>query len=162
MKKAITKQFAFLLILALSPVPLLAQQRRPRAKAMPTPLIRNINNAKIHDCGCYFHLASYGELSSKYIFFEEFSKDAPIMNIEGKDVKLKLISSTQSRGGKEKKGDRFRRIYRAGSVRISIDLIVTDVCGADEDCESTSYKATITATKGNRKQTIKVLGGCGC
>ena len=84
------------------------------------------------------------------------------MNIRGKDVQLRLVSSTEPAHRVIKKGDRFSRRYLAGGAKVRIDFVTTSVCEPnDEQCESTSYDAIITATQHDRKQTVKAVGGCG-
>lgn len=84
------------------------------------------------------------------------------MNIDGRDIKLRKVRSIDPRG-KERKGSRSSRKYTAGDVDVLIERVTTGVCAPnDESCESTEYSATITVTKGSRRQIIKVTGGCGC
>jgi hypothetical protein len=125
-------------------------------------LIAHITKAEVHNAGCYLYFASEGPTLKRYIFFEDFSERAPLMNISGKDVRLRLVSSTEPAHRVIKKGDRFSRRYQAGGAKVRIDFVATGVCESnDEQCESTSYDATITATQRNRKQVVKTVGGCG-
>jgi hypothetical protein len=85
------------------------------------------------------------------------------MNIDGSDVKLKLISSSEPSGGVRRKGERFSRNYVSGGVRVRMDFVTASVCAPnDEGCESTNYDVTVSVRIGGRRQTVKAVGGCGC
>jgi len=152
-----------LLILLLNPaaLPVVAQRRSPERKA---GLVRNVSEAgEIQGCGCYFQFPSEGPRSNRYLFFEDFSEESPLMNIDGKNVKLKLVGSSEPSGGVKKKGERFSRNYVSGDVKVRMDFVTASVCAPnDEGCESTNYNVTVTVWKGGRQQTVKAVGGCGC
>ena len=85
------------------------------------------------------------------------------MHVGGRDVKLALARTTEPDAGVRNEGDRFSRWYASGKLKVRMDFVATSVCGADDEgCESNSYKVTITAREGSRRQTVRVVGGCGC
>jgi hypothetical protein len=58
-------------------------------------------------------------------------------------------------------GDRSQYYYAAGSVRVTVEYVVTEVCAAsDESCEVTQYRAKLTVSA-NRK-TVNVTGYAVC
>lgn len=121
-----------------------------------------VSGVHVEGCGCYFKFPLESGDSERYVFFEDFSEKSPVMNIDGRNIRLKLISSTEPNRSK-RKGERFNRTYGAGNLRVRINFVVTSVCAPnDEQCESDSYNATIIVTRRNQKRTIKVVGGCGC
>jgi hypothetical protein len=152
-----------LLILLLAPVALsaLAQKRSPERNV---GLIRNITGAvEVQGCGCYFQSPNKARNSNRYLFFEDFSEGSPLMNVDGKDIRLKLVSSSEPSGGVKKRGEGFSRNYVAGEVKVHMNFVTTSVCAPnDESCESTRYEVTVSVSKGGRKQTVKAVGGCGC
>jgi len=118
----------------------------------------------VSGCGCNFQTPQERKKNSstRFVFWNALSEPEAWMNIDGRDTKLRLVSSKDPRG-REKKGSRSSRRYKAGDTIVQIDRIATQVCGPkDEGCEVTLYDGTIRVTKGSRKQTIKVSGDCGC
>jgi predicted urease superfamily metal-dependent hydrolase len=87
-------------------------------------------------------------------------EDYAWMNIDGKDVRLTLIAS--SKNSVERPGIRSYERYRADSIGVRVDYVVTRVCKPnDENCESTGYAATFSVTNRGRKRVIKSTGSCG-
>jgi hypothetical protein len=158
-----TTSKTLLLILLLTPAALSA----PAQKHVPdrnARLIRNIRGrVEAQGCGCHFQFLNEDRNSNHYLFFEDFSEESPLMNINGGNVRLKLVGSSEPSGGVKKKGERFSRSYMSGNVKVRIDFVTTSVCAAnDESCESTGYDVTVMVMKGGREQTVKAVGGCGC
>jgi hypothetical protein len=114
-------------------------------------------------CGCYFKTPKEAQkarwqVTGPYIFLDD-GVDT-LMNIDGKDVALKLL---KSKGSGDKVGDKYRNIYRAEDIMVYLDYVVTEVCPPnDQECEWIEADGTITIEQGARKQTIKVKGGRGC
>ena len=153
-----------LLILSLmfsAPAPSL--QRASGGRVPGARLIGTVNKVA-DDCGCYFRRAGEDASSERYIFFEDASEGAPLMNIGGRDVRLRLISSTEPPGGVGSKGERFSRKYAAGDIKIHMSFVATGVCPGpyDPECVANSYDVTVTASRGARRQTVRAEGGCGC
>jgi hypothetical protein len=139
--------------------------KQTNATGPATQLVGNIKNYSVVDgCGCYFQFPAEEkkQQSNRYILMADIDEDDAWMNIDGRDVKLRLIKRTNP-AGKERKGSRSSRKYTAKGITVQVDRIATSVCApSDESCEFTGYSATITVTKGNRKQVVKTSGGCGC
>lgn len=153
----------FLLIIGAS-MSVFAQQGASSAKAPLPPKIANIKNASAVDgCGCYFQFPAEWKQkrSDKYIFMEGIDDEGAWMNIDGRDVNLKpVVTSNESDGGV---GARSYKTYKANGIIVRVDFVVTRICKpGDEHCESTDYDATFTVTKGGRKRVIKAKGVCGC
>lgn len=168
MMRFVTFKLIISLLIAASASPILLAQRRP-SSANRLPLIQNISEApEIQGCGCYFQFPNQARNAERYVFFEDFSEESPLMNIDGRNVRLKLISSnepysTDDSASSIRRGARFYRRYVVGNVQVRMNFIVTSVCALNnESCESTGYNVTITAVKGNRRQTVRAVGGCGC
>ena len=126
-------------------------------------LVGNIKGA-VDDssCGCNFRFPSERD-ARRYVFFEDFAAEPPLMNVGGRDVKLKLVRTTEPDAGVRKRGDRFSRWYTSGKLKVRMDFVATRVCPSGvEECESNSYRVIISAREGSRRQTVRVVGGCGC
>ena len=105
----------FLILMLVFSTPALLAQRKSGGKFPNDRLIGNISGLTIADnCGCYFHLPNEDTNPEGYVFFEDDS-EVPVMNIGGRNVKLKLISSTEPPDGVKRKGERFSRRYASGT-----------------------------------------------
>lgn len=92
---------------------------------------------------------------------ESNSKDA-LMNIDGRDVRLRFVSETKPKG-KVKLGSRYTSRYQSGDVTVDVVQIITWLCPPkDDSCEVTKYSVTLTVKKGNRTQVVRGVGECGC
>ena len=162
MRIVICKQISLILMLVF-PTPIPGAQRISVGRAPQTRLIGNVS--KVADgCGCYFKLEGEGGSSERYVFFEDATLGSPIMNIDGRHVRLRLVSSTEPSGGVSRKGGRFSRRYAARGVKVRMEFVTASVCPPpyDPECVANGYDVTLTATKGSRRQTIRAVGGCGC
>jgi hypothetical protein len=120
--------------------------------------IGNIQNTKeLQGAGCSLQRKG----NKGYVFWSAFEKSA-LMNIDGKDRVLKLISVNPSEPRVEKKGDRSTEIYKSGKMTVRIDRVATRVCRQGyQECEVTGYNGKMTLKIGDRQQTITVEGDCG-
>jgi hypothetical protein len=120
--------------------------------------IGNIQNTReIQGAGCSLQRKG----NKGYVFWSAFEKSA-LMNIDGKDRVLKLVSVNPSEPRVEKKGDRSTEIYKSGKMTVRIDRVTTRVCRkGDQECEVTGYDGKMTLKIGDRQQTIAVEGDCG-
>jgi hypothetical protein len=132
----------------------LASAKQPVANG-----IGNIQNKKeVQGCGC--SLQRRGKPGT--IFWSELNQKSALMNIDGKDRILKLISETPS-PRKQKKGDRTTSIYRSGKINVRLDRVTSSVCPqGSQECEATGYDGKIKLNIGDRQQVISVTGDCGC
>jgi hypothetical protein len=159
----VTVRLSFLVLLMVFTTSTRFAQRQPARRVSNARWIGNVT--KVADsCGCYFRLAGEDRNSERYVFFEDASEKAPLMNIDGRNVKLKLLSSIEPAGGVSRRGERFSRNYAAGNVRVRMYFVASSVCPGpyDPECLGNRYDVTLVVTKGTRRQTIKALGGCGC
>jgi hypothetical protein len=127
------------------------------AKQPVASSISNIQNTKeIQGAGC--SLQRKGKPG--YVFWSPFEQSA-LMNIDGKDRRLQLVSETLSKVS-GKKGSQSTLIYKFGKMTVRIDQVATRVCRqGDQECESTSYDGKLKLTIGDRQQVIAVEGVCG-
>lgn len=116
----------------------------------------------VDGCGCSLYFpADATNYHERLVFLTDLGNTA-WMNIDGQDVELGLEGSNEPEG-ESKKGDQSVWNYRAGEIRVRIDLTVTGICDPDDEgCEVTHYDATIKVINGSRRQVVKVTGLCGC
>jgi hypothetical protein len=119
------------------------------------------NTASFGDGGCSLQLpADSKKNNERYVFMSDFDDNA-IMNIDGKDTRLKAVSHHEPEG-EPKKGDRSTWNYASKGATVRVDFVAIGVCSPnDEGCEATSYNATITVIRGPGKQIVKATGMCG-
>jgi len=119
------------------------------------------DNSLSEEGGCSLQLpVDLKRKNERFVFLNDYGENA-VMNIDGKDVKFKLVSHHQSTE-KAKKGDRSTWTYAARGTTVRVDFVVTGVCPPnDESCEVTSYDATITVTRGGSQQQVLAKGQCG-
>lgn len=114
-------------------------------------------------CGCSLFPSSCGRnLRHHYYLLTETGNalgKTAWMNVDGTTVQLSLLNTTKP-SGRERKGGKFTEVYRGASVTARINYVVTkaNVPGG----EVTQYAATITMTRGDRNQTVRAVGDCGC
>jgi hypothetical protein len=116
----------------------------------------------VDGCGCSFQTPTEAKKknSTKYLFSSGLETSSPaFMNIDGKDVRLKRVKSTEKVYKKPKVGDRFYEVYQAKGLKVRIDYVDTTSRLRDEGRD---YNLTITVTKGKQKKVITAKGGCGC
>jgi len=149
-------------ILLLASVVTDGQTQTAPQDAASAPKIGIIKKPLSDGCGCTLQLPEdYRKHNERAVFLSDFG-DMIQMNIDGKDVRLKLISESPP-SSKEKVGSHRKEIYRVGKDKVEIDYVVTKVCPPrDEGCEVTWYSATITVIRGRQSQQVKALGICGC
>lgn len=139
-----------------------AQGKKTGEQSSSKSLVANIKNENAYSgCGCYFSYPSEEKKRlPKFVFISDDNKYA-WMNIDGRDVRLSLKHSSNPKV--RNIGSRLTRSYSASGVTVSVVYITTRICAPnDENCEVTDYAATFTVSKGSRRQTIKLKGGCGC
>ncbi len=132
------------------------------ATEQKTPKIGTIKKSLVDGCACSLQLPSdYQRRKQDFVFLSDFA-DIVQMNIDGQDIKLKLVKETKAKG-KAKVGNRHSEAYISGQTRVRIDWLVTEVCDPkDESCEVTWYSAVITVNRSGQIQKVKALGMCGC
>ena len=123
----------------------------------------NLKGSDYMGCGCSFqNLAEAKKPQSMKIVLWSENRNTAILNVNGKDTAFKLVKEGK-RPINQKIGSRFSDEYAANGISVKIDYLITRIClRGEEDCEATSYDATITATKGKLKSIVKTKGACGC
>jgi hypothetical protein len=163
------KKYFFSLLLSLVFTPALfsnqasAQERRANEKLSSQPLIGNLKKThKTYGCDCTLQTlkASKNTTHARFVFESDAARTPAWMNLDGSDVELKLVYASLSTKGVTR-GSRSHSKYRANEVSVLIKYVVSATCPEENpDCDSVGYTATITVTKGSRKQTIKAIGMC--
>lgn len=113
-------------------------------------LIGYIRREHVSDgCGCTFHLKTERNWTVNSNVFSEADQGDAWMNIDGQDVRLKLSKSPSSR--------QRTKTYVGAGVRVRLTTLTGRSYGEGHD-----YTGTITVVKGDRTQTIQIVGSCGC
>ena len=110
--------------------------------------------------GCSWS-ASSRSIGQGYVYLAEYDQSKILMNIDGADTDLQLVSS---RGTLERLGSVATDVYRskAGAV-VYATYRTTWRCPAENDsCEVTRFNVTYEVTTGSRRQTIHGPGAVGC
>jgi hypothetical protein len=82
------------------------------------------------------------------------------MNMDGRDVPLKLLNSVGE--NRLKKGSHSTYNYRGENAEVRVDYVITSVCApGDENCEAFGYDARITVTRRSGKVVLQARGICG-
>lgn len=130
-------------------------------RASKRRLVGNVKNNLVDGCGCYFKFRGTNRNSKQYMFSQSIDQKA-WMNIEGKDVQLKMVKE-QSPGDRERLGSRWTKTFAGSDISVSSTWVTTRMCAPnDENCESTDYDATFVVRKGKRQETVRAFGWCGC
>ena len=136
-----------------------AKQKKISAQAANKPLIAYIKNEDLVDmCGCaYEHITK----DRGYTFSSDPTGETTWMNIDGLDINLKL---THFGGAKRHRiGSHYWETYEAEGVKVRLVRVVTHLCRPySSECETTNYDVILTVIKGDRRQTVKARGQCGC
>lgn len=132
--------------------------------ANDTSLISDLRNSNlVEGCGCNLKRSSAGRNAHSYVFFMadtgSSENNRAYMNIDGRDTALRFVSSTQ-RPRRLRRGSQYTEVYRSGDVTAGVTYVVTKP--STSGGEVTKYSATITVTRGNRSQTVRASGECGC
>ena len=109
----------------------------------------------LDNCGCSLYRNNKDEQKQRRIFITDMAQKA-FINLDGKDLLLRMIDHSIEKKGKSKIGDHSWEIYKAGKLNLRVDSIISKLCDAkDESCEVIRYKATITLTRnGDRKSVV--------
>lgn len=131
----------------------------------PSPKIGIVRSTPSISSGCNCTMqfpADYRAQNQRAIFIDDYEGSA-YMNIDGRDVKLKLTTPSHLRKRIKRVGDRSSDVWVADGVRVRVDWIGSKVCKPIElDCEVTWYAATITLTRKGHSAIAKTKGTCGC
>lgn len=98
--------------------------------------------------------------AERFIFLSDFDHRA-MMNINGQDVLLRLVRSTETQD-KLNVGQRTIFWYTSGSISVRVDYKLTHVCEPDDEkCETFGYSATIRVRLGSASKSVAAEGICG-
>lgn len=121
-----------------------------------------IKDPFILGCGCYLKLPDDFKLENDNDIFETDLDESAQMNIDGKDIILKLVRREDPKG-KTKVGSTRSEVYASGNIEVRVEYIVKKICDPkDKECEDTLYSANITITRNGIERKIRALGLCGC
>lgn len=129
----------------------------------PKPIVSNLRGSGYLGCGCAFQTLTEAKKprSQRIVFWSEDEREA-ILNVNGRDTTFKLTKQGK-RPRNQKIGTRYFDEYAANGMTVKIDYLITRIClKGEEDCEATSFDATITVAKGKLKTVTKTKGACGC
>ncbi|MEP6708348.1 MAG: hypothetical protein ABJC05_12555 [Pyrinomonadaceae bacterium] len=115
-------------------------------------------------CSCTFSTPSQRRRTDpQYLFVSDIEDEEKTawLNIDGRDVELKLLSSRNPRT--ERVGSRSTRIYAGAGLKVVATYITTWLCPPkDEACEVTRYDGVFKVTKAGTTRTLRLKGDCGC
>jgi len=119
------------------------------------------NRDSFDGAGCSLQMPTdYQKHNDRCVFLSDFEDNATI-NINGKDIKLKLVGRREPER-EPRNGDRSVFNYATQRIKVRVDFLVTGVCDPnDESCEVTYYDATLTITRGRTIRMVRTKGICG-
>ena len=118
-----------------------AQKGRKQSSSTNHDLIGFQKEHLADGCGCTYHFKNEPNWTAySNVYSDDFGKNA-WMNIDGQDVKLKLVSSVSVPKGEARKGQRTTSRYVAPGINIRIVTVVGKDYGEGND-----YAGTITVT----------------
>jgi len=134
---------------------------KKRQEDLVIGIIKKPTSKFLDNCGCSLQFPAK-TWTERYVFLGDLSNDA-LMNINGQDIKLRLVDYKEPKG-EPKKGNRSTWTYTDGkTIKAQVDYVITGFCDPkDESCEVTYYDAVITVTRNDSRQIVKVTGICGC
>ena len=151
---------AILLIIIVMPADLRSQSKAPPATPLKLGIVKD--DSSFDGCGCSLYLNRRDEKTHRAVFLADFAENAAI-NVNGKDLRLRLTASSSEKNDHAKVGDRSWEIYRAGATTLRVDYTVTKICDPnDESCEVLYYRTTLTLIHQGQRTSIKTTGLCGC
>ena len=112
------------------------------------------------DCNLQFP-KDYKRRNHSYVFMNYEQGGMAQINIDGKDLKLKLVDRTKS-DFEMKAGYRHFEEYAAGRTRVRVDYVVLNPCKPnDEQCEVIVESAVITVHHKGWARKTRTIGLCG-
>src|SRR5262249_17925193 len=113
------------------------QEKTAAQKTTVNNLIGTLKNGTIVDgCSCSLQTPKdyKNPSSNRYILLSDIDEKEAYINLDGKDVKLKLVSRVDYKG-KARVDKKFSRKYTAGNVTLFVEYVITSVCAPkDEEC----------------------------
>jgi hypothetical protein len=94
------------------------------------------------------------------VFRSDFDGRA-VINLNGRDTLLKLVSSTTPKR-ESKKGDRSIARYRGEGVEVIVHYLITGLCAPDDEkCEVIDYEAVMEVSTPSGRRSVMAHGICG-
>jgi hypothetical protein len=125
-------------------------------------LVDNSDFRYLDGCGCSVQPPSKGRNQRDHYYLLTELGDATgkraWMNIDGRVTALSLSSTTGP--APKRRGSKFTEVYKGGGATARLTYTVSSP--SRPGGEVTKYTVTITVTKGNRSQTVRAVGDCGC
>lgn len=139
------------------------KEQSPTPAPEVAPKIGIILDPTLHDeCGASLQLSEDYKSHNDKCIFDGDLEETGRMNIDGRDVDLKLVDSDEPER-ELKVGEHFSKTYAGDGLKARIDYVVTGVCDPkDENCEVIYLDATIIVERNGSKQQIKTSGLLGC
>jgi hypothetical protein len=139
-----------------------AQELKPKAKP-DAALIGTLKRLHNYGCDCKLQSvkAARRNLGRNYLLQSDLGATLAWMNIDGKDIRLKLVYASSATNG-VLLGSRSYKKFSSRGISVLIRYVVNAVCAEENpDCDEVGHIATISVNKNGRRQTIKAIGMCG-
>jgi hypothetical protein len=119
------------------------------------------NAAAFGEGGCTLWLLTDRALTDERRVFLSNFEDRAVVNVDGRDVEMKLVGSSNAEG-EAKKGRISTFRYRGTGVDVIVRYVVTGLCAPDdEQCEVVSYDAELAVMTHPGQRTLRAHGICG-
>ncbi|MDT4965450.1 MAG: hypothetical protein QOJ64_187 [Acidobacteriota bacterium] len=129
-----------------------------------SPKIGVIKRPLARTGGCNLQLPKdYKQQNNSYVFvdYDYQSKGAAQINVNGKDLMLRLVRRTEE-DFQMKVGYRYFEEYASGNTRLRVDYVVRGVCPPnDEQCSVVVLSGVLTVRHKEGMKKIKTIGLCG-
>lgn len=126
--------------------------------ASPGPVVGLLKDQHAID-GCSWS-ASSSEVGKGVIFLGEIDDSRTLMNIDGRDVELKLV---REEGKVRSLGDTLTREFAGPDVKVYATYKVTWVCPkGSESCEVTRFSLTLRVQSQSGEHVVQAKGDVGC
>lgn len=141
------------------------QTKAPSLKPLQLGIIKEdrVNETSaFNGCSCTLFRNRKEQRKQQVIFLSGMSENG-LINLNGKDLTLRLLDSSPEKKRREKIGDRKWEIFNAGNTHLRVDYTISKLCDPkDESCEAIYYKAILTLTRDKQKVVLNTIGACGC
>ena len=135
----------------------------PAGDKQPTapPLVGSLRSQRAIR-GCNWSV-SVPSLEGSYYLLAEIDDSVVLMNVGGRDIKLRRRDSNTA-GDLSRVGGTLKRVYESGDVRVDASYTLTSVCPPHSEggCEVTRFDATLRVQRGSKVETVQGHGEVGC
>lgn len=132
------------------------------SQSKQAPRLGSVTEKSLLDgCGCSIYRTAEDLKQDRYLFVSDMDEEA-VINLDGKDVKLRVLSWKEKKG-QLRVGARSSETYAAGDVNVRLDFTVRKVCPPkDESCEAIWYDVKMSVTRKGQRTVVNAKGLCGC